>query len=196
MSRHLVHVPLVHNSVEMSHKVDLSIDSTIQKYWDLIDQKINSLPIDFSKVLIYQDSLANLPEELISAWFDSNPKSPNFDMLRDLVRKGAKLIGTENYATLMEQYELINRVLNNQMSLKEYTNEANPINTARDKYIANRIDKTLTVNHLGILFIGARHNVQKYLPNDIEVTLIEEVNNELFRDILEGKEIHRSPEKE
>ncbi|MDP2938765.1 MAG: hypothetical protein Q8O13_01615, partial [Candidatus Omnitrophota bacterium] len=39
----------------------------------------------------------------------------------------------------------------------------------RDKFIAKRIDESLSQDEIGIIFIGAYHNIKPKLPRDIQI---------------------------
>ena len=45
----------------------------------------------------------------------------------------------------------------------------------RDRFIAETIDETLGLNETGILFIGAYHQVMKWMPKDITVIELKEI---------------------
>lgn len=46
----------------------------------------------------------------------------------------------------------------------------------RDSYIAKRIDETLNNGETGIIFIGAYHNIKKWLPKDIQIKDIKDAD--------------------
>mgnify|MGYP001597819427 CR=1 FL=1 len=108
----------------------------------------------------------------------SEVKSPNYELLRSLKEKGAKVFGTEDQELLKKEYEFISQILREQDEIKKnklkqaYENQAGELLTKRDTYIANRIDKTLSNGELGILFIGAAHDIKEKIPVDIQVEIL------------------------
>ncbi|MBE3101391.1 MAG: hypothetical protein IMZ47_03875, partial [Firmicutes bacterium] len=79
-----------------------------------------------------------------------------------------KLEGTESKELLLEEYNNIKNITTTS-SKKEYKEENKQLLIRRDRYIANRINKTLRRDEIGILFIGSEHKVYKYLFKDIKI---------------------------
>ena len=94
--------------------------------------------------------------------------SINYKIILELINKGAKLEGTESKELLLEEYNNIKNITTTS-SKKEYKEENKQLLIRRDRYIANRINKTLRRDEIGILLIGSEHKVYKYLPKDIKI---------------------------
>lgn len=75
---------------------------------------------------------------------------------------GATLIGTESLTLLLDEFKLL-------QSPSRTEAQAAALLEARDKFIAKQIDATLSDGEIGILFIGALHQVAQVLPKRIEV---------------------------
>ena len=89
------------------------------------------------------------------------------------MERGATLEGTEDPDLLRTEYELI-------MSTAAGATDAGRSDGARaaqlrdlldqrDRFIARRIDATLTQQDIGILFLGALHRAVQELPGSIQV---------------------------
>jgi pheromone shutdown protein TraB len=89
--------------------------------------------------------------------------SPNHRLLVNLMKGGATLVGTESPDLLVEEYQVL-------QSPEERTEaKAAALLEARDRFIAGRIAETLGDGEDGILFIGALHDVAKFLPRRVRV---------------------------
>ena len=100
-------------------------------------------------------------------------------ILLDLMQKGASLTGTESPELLMEEYELARQVLGLLDSgragtlAKSQKGIGKTLLDKRDRYIAERIDRTLKVGETGLIFLGMLHSLEGLLPSDIRVTSLE-----------------------
>ena len=61
------------------------------------------------------------------------------------------------------------------MAYLKYRLAKNRLLRKRDNYIAKRIDETLTQGEVGILFLGAYHNIIPKLAKDIRLIEVKEV---------------------
>jgi hypothetical protein len=109
--------------------------------------------------------------------------SKNHQLVVLLVEKGATLEGTEDAALLLEEYNYIKAISQPNFlvkkfgkseeeikrALEEYREKSRTLLQKRDDFIAARIDSTLKDGEVGILFIGVMHEVEKKLPDDIQV---------------------------
>lgn len=96
--------------------------------------------------------------EAFSALFNS------FNATEDV--HGKKQLPTPDTTTLDESFDHLDR-----------------LQTERDEFIAKRIQETLQEGETGFLFIGASHDVQKYLPQDIQTEVLDERIVELVDEI-------------
>ena len=66
----------------------------------------------------------------------------------------------------------------------------NELTAQRDKFIADAIEGTLKEGELGVLFIGAYHNVSSELASDITVRMVKDPTRvgAYFRELLSGED--------
>lgn len=140
--------------------------ATVEQFWDRLERKLESLDLDYSTAHIYQDGFPTgidgqkMVKDLVARG------SRNYTVVQSCIRRGATLEGTEDPVLIREEYDRLknpggkDRVIPNDL-LKE-----------RDRFIADRIDETLPADEMGIVFIGAKHDVGRFLPGDIRVTTI------------------------
>lgn len=191
MMRTLIYFPIVHTSSDMGElgnavknlyltrvgrigwkrKQDM-----VNRFWDLIEHTISGLKIDPSRIKIYQDALPAELEgkelEILEQLADSG--SRNHIIVRELVRKGATLVGTESINLLMSEYDLSKKIINTasprkKSQKKEILERQDETLKKRDRFIASRINDTLHDGETGILFLGMLHNIKPWLAEDIEV---------------------------
>ena len=99
-------------------------------------------------------------------------RSLNYQLLAGLIEKGAAVMGTESPDLLVEEYQLIMHSQPGprlQAGAGKKAVLGRSLLEKRDKYIADRINRTLGPGEVGVIFIGMLHSVQKYLAPDIEV---------------------------
>lgn len=188
-------VPIFHTKRELGsfgQRISETTENAIQNYWAAITETIKGLPIDFSRLFVYQDSLPDLPTETVDDWLSTSPDTPNYGILKFLKEKGATLVGTENSKLLLDHINLIEDVMNISASEKTvnelYEEGSIGLLYARDRYIANRIGQTLTETGVGLLFLGKRHNVKDLLPEDIIVATTEDSLETLLTFLSEIRE--------
>jgi len=140
----------------------------IKEIWQWIKVKIKGLKLTYEKVRIYQDGLPLCGKELDIVQKLAEKGSTNYKIILELINKGAKLEGTESKELLLEEYNYIKNITTTSVK-KEYKEGSKQLLIRRDRYIANRINKTLKEDETGILLIGSKHRVYKYLPKDIKI---------------------------
>jgi len=207
--RRLLYVPLIHGSADLG-SVASSVDEkgaamhgeerwgehkrTISLFWDSIESHMDSL--DVTDFQIYQDGLAadgSLGQRIVGE--AARKGSRNYQIVERLMARGAKIVKTEDVATVLKEVELIKKIaqskslpgrlfaaLNYELAKKRLLEE-------RDEFIAKTINDSLKRN--GILFIGAFHNVIPKLASDIvveEVKVKEKVEEYQRSFLLRGKE--------
>ena len=181
--RTLVRFPIIHGNEDMG-KLDEAVSKTrteenalkhqaiVKYFWKTIEDAISSFGLDFSKVKIYQDSLPICGKEVEIVDDTAKTGSQNYQLLRSLREKGAKIMGTESPALLLEEYELMQQVYQPIHDQKPPSLElAQSLLDRRDEFIARRINETLTDGELGLLFLGLNHRIEDRLASDI--TLIQ-----------------------
>lgn len=180
MVRRLLIVPIVHTEGELgsegdAHRVGYVArhgdhlwaerELMIGQYWRVVQESLLNLPISFNRVKLFQDSLPDAPDvdRLVEEMAQNG--SPNHRLLQLLRSHGARIIGTESLALLIEEYQAIKQ----QRATFELLRRSLD---ARDRYIAKRIAATLGDDEIGILFIGAAHDVARYCDPAIKVALL------------------------
>ena len=180
MGRRLLIVPIVHTEGELgseggAHRAGVIArhgdrfwaerEALIERYWRAVREALLGLPIAFDRVKIYQDSLPDGPgaERLVEDMASNG--SPNHRLLQLLRGRGATIVGTESLVLLLEEYQAVKerRASPELMSASL---------AARDRHIAGRIAETLGQDEVGILFIGAAHDVARFCDPTIAVAVL------------------------
>ncbi len=147
----------------------------ISTTWQDVREVVDGLGIGLAGAMLYQDSLPVCGHEQAIVRELAQGGSLNHQLLCDLMARGAELVGTESGELLLKDYELIKRAIaaaNSGAPADDTTADAErraALLMQRDRYIAERIDETLIAGRIGILFLGALHDVRPWLAPDIEV---------------------------
>lgn len=180
MRRRLLIVPIIHTEAELgsegrAHRAGFVArhgdrgwaehEALIERYWDTVRDALLALPIAFAGVKVYQDSLPDGPgaERLVEDM--ASRGSPNHRLLQLLKARGAVILGTEALALLLEEYQAVKERRASPELLRRSLE-------ARDRHIARRIAETLAEGEIGILFIGAAHDVARFCDPTIEVAVL------------------------
>ena len=148
----------------------------IEKFWDDLEKEIDGLGLDYSKTRIYQDGLpcgGELGLRIVRETADKGSK--NYQIVRKLIERGAKIEATESPELLRKEYEHIKALITARTpeekadAARRYDQIKDELMQERDAYIAKAIDISLKDDETGVLFIGAFHNVIPKLAKDIEV---------------------------
>jgi hypothetical protein len=173
----LIYVPVVHSIEEMGSAALEYRAAFIARYgeaewaertakfekiWVGIVKAIEAMRLNLSNVKVYQDSLPICGHERELVKDLAVKGSRNHQLLEKLMQGGATLIGTESLTLLLDEFKLL-------QSPSRTEAQAAALLEARDKFIAKQIDATLSDGEIGILFIGALHQVAQVLPKRIEV---------------------------
>lgn len=150
---------------------------TIKRYWQEIDRFLQGKT--FTKVLIFQDGL---PEggETAQVIIDklAQTGSPNYQLLKVLVQRGARMQKTEDLELLKQEYQLTKdlaagkNLLSTIFAFLKYKLKKNGLLNDRDDYIAKQINQNLKEGEMGICFLGAYHDVLSKLASDIKIVLV------------------------
>jgi hypothetical protein len=191
--RTLLYIPIIHTEADLGTAVGLVREEYIRKHgenkyeehtkaissmWERIREKLSQIELDYEKVRIYQDGLPVCGKELEIAREIAVLGSENHRIVLELVEKGARLEGTEDPELLLKEYNNLKKIKEKKDSTqgekvtKSYARQGRKLLTARDKYIARRIDATLREGEMGILFMGLLHEVDRYLAKDIEIKYV------------------------
>lgn len=138
----------------------------VETLWQNIRRSIFSLSLNYEKVRLYQDGLPVCNKELEIVEKLANDGNKNYQILHEMVKKGAKIMGSEDIKLLIEERE---RLINAKNSIANESNEYDELMERRDSYIVQRIDSTLKDGETGLLFIGALHRIIERLPKDIQI---------------------------
>ncbi len=191
--RSLVYVPIVHTEKDMGTLATQMKESFVSQYdekkwsehwqaiqemWDGLKLKIQQLKPDYKTVRLYQDGLpvCGFEERIIRDL--SQKGSKNHQLLLWLMEQGATLEGTEDPDLLVEEYNHIKAVLSaateeaREAAVKAYETMAVGLLAKRDRFIGDRIEKTLKEGETGILFLGMLHKVDELLSKDIKVSYL------------------------
>jgi len=177
--RKLLIVPILHAKEDMGSlgnrlSITDSYTAMVSDFWQEVKERVKQCVNGITRVKVYQDGLPDTQEKLVEKIINE-VQSPNYDLLRFLKEKGAKVFGTEDPELLKNEYKFITQILRAQDEIKKnklkqaYENQASELLAKRDTYIANRIDKTLNSGDLGVLFIGAAHTIKDKFPTNIQV---------------------------
>ena len=192
--RRLIHVPIVHSQADMGPVRDRVRQAYIEKggeaawqasreavanFWKAIENAMDRLPLDYTKLRLYQDGLpvCGLEEKIVRDLAQQG--GANYRILLKLKERGAKIEGTEDPDLLRKEYELIMAGLPASGSTAGTDKAENAavlrdLLDRRDHFIAQRIGKTLRADETGILFLGALHHATELLPDTIQLISLSE----------------------
>ncbi|NQT32769.1 MAG: hypothetical protein HQ594_03755, partial [Candidatus Omnitrophica bacterium] len=152
---------------------------TISGFWDSIAKYFADMKVRNFK--IYQDGLVadgevgrKIVEEGIKAG------SKNYQIVGDLLKKGAVLVQTEDFPLVKKERDRIVRISQSKtipgklLAYLKYRLTKNELLKKRDKYIAKRVFETLDHGETGILFIGAYHDVIPELAGKVQITEVKD----------------------
>jgi hypothetical protein len=189
-ARTLIYIPIIHSAADMGALKESVQRVTLQKLgekgwknrislidslWDKIETVIGNLSLSYEKVRLYQDGLPVCGLEVKIVTEIAKAGSRNHLLLINLIEKGATIMGTESPELLIEEYNLVKRILSAENSVEAARIEAcqKPLSDVllkkRDQYIADRINRTLGMDETGIIFLGMLHSLDSLLEKDIQV---------------------------
>jgi hypothetical protein len=90
-------------------------------------------------------------------------------MKRMLYQKGVKIEITESLALMIEYGKILPLVAKAHRDGKPLDFDPWEIIDKRDNFIADRIHKTLKGSETGFLFLGANHQIERFLKRDIKL---------------------------
>ncbi len=191
--KRLIYVPILHaredsgrassilqgNEINNAKRGEINKElSSVDEMWKGIAAKIGELNLPYKETRIYQDGLPACSNELEIVTRLAESGNPNFLLILDLMKKRAKLEGTENMDLLMQEYDLLNKLLmknsdkNRMETIAEYQTKSRELLTLRDEFIFNRIKSTLQKGELPIVFMGVMHRLDKMLEKDFLVSYV------------------------
>jgi hypothetical protein len=147
-------------------------ETAINSLWDSIETMLAEIDLPYARVRIYQDGLPVCGREMEIVNELSNAGSRNHRLIAELAKKGATIMGTESGELLIEEYQRVKQILAQSSAAAKADGRIDPgaaLIQKRDRFMAERIDRTLQPGEIGILFVGRLHSVQRYLARDITV---------------------------
>ena len=195
--RRLIHIPIVHSQTDLGSVQERVRQAYVEKggekawkasrealaeFWNALEIAMDRLPVDFTKLRLYQDGLpvCGLEEKIVRDLAQQG--GANYRILLKLMERGAKIEGTEDPDLLRKEYELImarlhadTGSLGGNTDKDENAEIFRDLLERRDRFIAQRIGKTLQAGETGILFLGALHRAAAMLPDTIQVTSLSEL---------------------
>jgi hypothetical protein len=187
--RSLIYVPVIHtkadlgslaNSVTKRGIADLGEElwkrheKTVEGFWEAIIKYFDSIEVAHFKV--YQDGMiaeGEIGQKIVEDGLRSGSK--NYELISRLLHKGAILVKTEDFNLVKEERDMLfaiteaKSIIQRITTFKKYKLVKNKLLNKRDEFIAKRINETLMDGETGIIFIGAYHNIKKYLHKDIQI---------------------------
>ncbi len=195
--RTLLYIPIIHSGADMgSMAAEISRKgveefgkdfwethiSTVNKYWEGIAHYCQNLEIGAKGLKIYQDGMVADGEIAVRIIEDSlKAGSKNYEIISGLVSRGAVVVRTEELWMVKKELEMLKLIptsgalIVKLFRIFRFKILRSKLLKQRDKFIAGRIAETLGNDETGIIFLGAYHNILKYLPGDISVKEVKEI---------------------
>jgi len=190
----LIYVPIIHTTADLGSLggdvtkrgiVNLGEElweehrKTVDGFWDAVSHYFDS--IDVSGMKIYQDGMVaegEIGEKIVEEGIKAGSK--NYELLSRLLQKRAILLKTEDLALVKTERDYLIELTKARTRIGKlipylrYRLIKNQLLGKRDRFIADRINQTLSSGETGILFIGAYHNIIPILEKDIHVKEIKD----------------------
>jgi hypothetical protein len=192
--RTLFYVPIIHTSsdlgslakdvakrgmMELGQEVWNEHLKTVEGFWNAI--LLYFMYIDELGLKIYQDGMVaegEIGQKIVEE--GTRLGSKNYELVARLLKQGAILMKTEDFNLVKEERDRLltltkaKSVTQKLIAFIKYKLVKNRLLNKRDRFIAQRINETLNDGERGVLFIGAFHNVKKFLPWDIQIKEIKD----------------------
>jgi hypothetical protein len=146
--------------------------AVVDKMWEKIESVAASLPLVQGTVRVYQDGLPVCGHERQIVADLAGAGNRNHRLLMELEARGATLMGTESPNLLVEEYQLATAAFASGAAIRTDIRQRelrDALLEKRDRFIADRINRTLGAGESGILFLGMLHEAAKYLDSGIDV---------------------------
>ncbi len=192
--RRLIYIPIIHSDSDIG-SLALALEqrttalcgeerwarhkSSASQFWQRVSDYLQTL--DAKHLKIYQDGFVSdgdLGKQIIEE--GARKGSKNYEIILNLLNRGAEVISTEDISLLREEYRHISQVIKTEttsrrsLDSKEYALRKSKLTKERDGFIAKTINETLKDGEVGLLFIGAYHDVIPHLAKDIAVEPLKE----------------------
>ena len=152
----------------------------ISKFWDEVERDVNAIAVDPKMLRIYQDGLpcaGAIGEKIVRETAERG--SRNYQIIMNLMMRGAKIEATESPELLRREYDYIKAIIDAKTDAEradaasKYDKIKDRLLEDRDAFISQSINSTLKDDETGILFIGASHNVLPKIAKDINVECLD-----------------------
>ena len=153
-----------------SRKAFARQQAAMRDRWLYVEQRLEKLIPDFSSAVLYQDAVCIAAPERVMQHFAcllaDYPKSPNFLLLKNLIDRGARLLGVDDLELVVRHLANMQRlsrateedIRKNWVELLTIKAEEEDLVMERNQSIADEIVRTLPVDGIGILFLGRDHH--------------------------------------
>jgi len=194
--RMLIYVPVIHTSADLGsiaedvtkrgikslgEEIWTNHRKTVEGFWNAISDYFDSLDVKGMK--IYQDGMVGEGEVGKKIVEDTaKAGSKNYQLVSRLLERGAVLVKTEDFKLVKQEYDRLLAIVRAKSTIRKvmaflkYKLIKTTLLNKRDAFITKRIDETLGPDEVGILFIGAFHNIKKRLPKNIQVREIKDTD--------------------
>ena len=184
--RTLIVIPIIHTEQDMGSLLEQVKQEYVTRYghekwtehlksidevWSGIRRMIAELDLPYASVRLYQDGLAQCNKEADIVKDVAARGSKNHQLLVELMEQGARLMGTEDPDLLLQEYQFLQGALGGgkQGHENQREDQSRRLLSGRDRFIAGRINATLSAGEIGLLFLGLAHSVEPLLDADILV---------------------------
>jgi hypothetical protein len=173
----LYYVPMTHTLQELGsfrdavlavrtrifgEKATIEFFEQAEKHWETVEQRIRQSGLyrseRASKLHIFVDSLPDAEPWVVAKVVEELIKSemPVYLIIRDLLKNGAKIHGTENREILLEDHRYWTGISKGEAPDDK---KAQELLRNRDVYVAERIISVVSDEMLALLFMGRGHDV-------------------------------------
>jgi hypothetical protein len=165
------------STIDLGEETYKRHQETVNAFWTAIVEYFSALNVTGMK--IYQDGMVvegDVGRRIVEE--SSKSGSKNYELLMDLINRGAILVKTEDFKLVKEERDRLLAIVHTKSMLKRiiafirYKLVKNILLKKRDDFIAGRINETLNQGETGIIFIGAYHSIK--VPKDIEIQNIKD----------------------
>lgn len=192
--RTLLYVPIIHTSADLGSLAGAVAErgigrlgekawkqhrETVAGFWRSISDYFDRLDVEGMNV--YQDGMVaegdiarRIAEETAATG------SLNYQLVLRLLDRRAVLVKTEDLDLVKREYDRLVGMVRAKslgarlLALARYKLGKTTLLKRRDAFMADRIGATLKPDQDGILFIGALHRVERWLPPDIRVSHVKD----------------------
>jgi hypothetical protein len=186
-SRRLIWIPIIHTPEDLG-KLRASVRDryigrqgldgweahvrAVSEFWRAVRRRVERLEVAPDRLRLYQDALpiCSFEERIVRELAQTG--GANHRLLVDLMARGASLTGTESPHLLVEEYELNRKALAGEV-IEGFPEKSRALLEARDRFIADRINKTLQPGETGLIFLGMAHSLEGLLVEDITVERVD-----------------------